>query len=169
MAHALSGCVGPGVVTRFRPPGLVTCRGLTRGGAGKRNGRVGDPTRPFVVNGCSGRIEPGQCFTGSGRRACQRCRRGCSSGPDLLAFVAFEARSLQPVAAFEVTDPSLGAGSVTLQPSLGAFGTGLLAAGDEHPGSAAASCGSSATRTGSSTASTSASGSARTTGCACWW
>ena len=43
---------------------LATWRGLTQGGgAEKRNGRVGDPTRPFVVNGCSGRIEPGQCFT----------------------------------------------------------------------------------------------------------
>src|SRR5665811_160664 len=55
------------------------------------------------------------------------------SGPDLLAFVAFEAGSLQAVAAFEVTDPSLGAGSVALHSSLGAFGSGLLTAGDEHP------------------------------------
>ena len=55
------------------------------------------------------------------------------SGPDLLAFVAFQAGSVQAVAAFEVTDPSFGTGSVALQPSLGAFGAGLLAAGDEHP------------------------------------
>ena len=54
------------------------------------------------------------------------------SGPDLLAFVAFEAGSVQAVAAFEVTDPSFGAGSVALEASLGAFGAGLLAAGDEH-------------------------------------
>src|SRR5665811_535756 len=55
------------------------------------------------------------------------------SGPDLLAFVAFEARSVQAVAAFEVADPSFGAGSVALQASLGASTAGLLAAGDEHP------------------------------------
>ena len=34
------------------------------------------------------------------------------SGPDLAAFVAFEAGSIHPVAAFEVTDPAFGAGSV---------------------------------------------------------
>src|SRR5450755_1220639 len=55
------------------------------------------------------------------------------SVPDLLAFVAFEAGSVHSVAAFEVTDSSLGARSVLLEPSLGAFGAGLLAAGDEHP------------------------------------
>src|SRR5665213_3126948 len=55
------------------------------------------------------------------------------SGPDLLAFVAFEAGSVQAVAAFEVTDPSFGARSVALHSSLGAFGAGLLTAGDEHP------------------------------------
>src|SRR5665213_3339548 len=55
------------------------------------------------------------------------------SGPDLLAFVAFEAGSVHPVAAFEVTDPSFGAGSIALHSSLGAFGAGLLAARDEHP------------------------------------
>src|SRR5664280_1233359 len=55
------------------------------------------------------------------------------SGPDLLAFVAFEAGSVQAVAAFEVTDPSFGARSVALHSSLGAFGAGLLAARDEHP------------------------------------
>jgi hypothetical protein len=32
-----------------------------------------------------------------------------------------------------MTDPSFGAGSVALHPSLGASGAGLLAAGDEHP------------------------------------
>src|SRR5664279_3045458 len=55
------------------------------------------------------------------------------SGPDLLAFVAFEAGPVQAVAAFEVADPSFGAGSVALHSALGAFGAGLLAAGDEHP------------------------------------
>src|SRR5665648_874161 len=55
------------------------------------------------------------------------------SGPDLLAFVAFEAGSVQSVAAFEVTDPAFRAGSVALHSSLGAFGAGLLTAGDEHP------------------------------------
>src|SRR5664280_2364156 len=55
------------------------------------------------------------------------------SGPDLLAFVAFEAGSVQAVAAFEVTDPPFGAGSVALHSSLGALGAGLLAARDEHP------------------------------------
>src|SRR5664279_3257951 len=55
------------------------------------------------------------------------------AGPDLLAFVALEAGSVQAVAAFEVTDPSLGARSVALHSSLGAFGAGLLAARDEHP------------------------------------
>src|SRR5665213_3799495 len=54
------------------------------------------------------------------------------AGPDLLAFIAFEAGSVQAVAAFEVTDPPLRARSVALQSSLGAFGAGLLAAGDEH-------------------------------------
>src|SRR5664279_1060610 len=54
------------------------------------------------------------------------------SGPDLLAFVAFEAGSVQAIAAFEVADPSLGAGSVALQPALGAFGAGLLTSSDEH-------------------------------------
>ena len=55
------------------------------------------------------------------------------SGPDLAAFVAFEARSVHPVAAFEVADPAFGSGSVALQPSLGAPAAGLLAAGDEDP------------------------------------
>ena len=41
------------------------------------------------------------------------------SGPDLLAFVAFEAGSVQAVAAFEVTDPSLCAGSVLLEAANG--------------------------------------------------
>ena len=50
------------------------------------------------------------------------------SGPDLLAFVAFEAASVQAVAAFEVADPSFGAGSVALHSSLGALGAGLLGA-----------------------------------------
>jgi hypothetical protein len=54
------------------------------------------------------------------------------SGPGLLAFVAFEPGSVQAVAAFEVADSAFGAGSVALQPSLGALGAGLLAAGDEH-------------------------------------
>ena len=40
--------------------------------------------------------------------------------------------TVQPVAAFEVADPAFGAGSVALQPSLGALGAGFLAAGDEH-------------------------------------
>ena len=55
------------------------------------------------------------------------------SGPDLAAFVAFESASVQAVAAFEVTYSAFGAGSVTLQPALGASAAGLLAAGDEHP------------------------------------
>ena len=55
------------------------------------------------------------------------------SRPDLAAFVAFEAGSVHPVAAFEVADPAFGPGSVALQPSLGAPAAGLLAAGDEHP------------------------------------
>src|SRR5437764_14097781 len=52
--------------------------------------------------------------------------------PDLLAFVALEARSPQSVAAFEVADPSFRAGSVLAQPALAAFGAVLLAASDEH-------------------------------------
>src|SRR6476646_3715402 len=55
------------------------------------------------------------------------------SGPDLPAFVSLEPGSVHTVAAFEVTDPALGAGSVARQPSLGAPAAGLLAAGDEHP------------------------------------
>jgi len=54
-------------------------------------------------------------------------------GPDLLALVALEAAAVQTVAAFEVADPSFGAGSVALQTALGASGAGLLAARDEHP------------------------------------
>ena len=55
------------------------------------------------------------------------------AGPDLLAFVAFQAGSVQAVAAFEVADSSFGARSVLLQAALGAIRTGLLAACDEHP------------------------------------
>jgi hypothetical protein len=55
------------------------------------------------------------------------------SGPDLPALVAFETRSVQAVATFEVTDPAYAAGPVALQPSLSACAGGLLAAGDEHP------------------------------------
>ena len=55
------------------------------------------------------------------------------SGPDLAAFVSLEPGSVHAVAAFEVTDPAFGAGSVALQPPLGASAAGLLAAGDEHP------------------------------------
>jgi hypothetical protein len=36
--------------------------------------------------------------------------QGRPLSPNLLAFVAFEAAAVQPVAAFEVTDPALGAG-----------------------------------------------------------
>src|SRR5438045_8092195 len=52
--------------------------------------------------------------------------------PDLMAFVAFEAAAVHPVAAFEVTDPALGACSVAPQAAGGAFGGGFLAASDEH-------------------------------------
>ena len=52
--------------------------------------------------------------------------------PDLPALVAFQAGSVQPVAAFEVTDPALLAGSVAPQPALGALGGRFLAASDEH-------------------------------------
>ena len=55
------------------------------------------------------------------------------SRPDLLALVAFETGSVHPVAAFEVADRAFGPGPVVLQPSLGAAGAGLLAAGDEPP------------------------------------
>src|SRR5664280_1370943 len=55
------------------------------------------------------------------------------SGPDLLAFVAFEPGSVQAVAAFEVADPAFRAGSVALHSSLGALGAGLLTARNEHP------------------------------------
>ena len=41
-------------------------------------------------------------------------------GPDPLAVVAFEPAAVHPVAAFEVADPSFGAGSVSPQPALGA-------------------------------------------------
>lgn len=54
------------------------------------------------------------------------------SGPDLMAFVALESRSVHGVAAVEVTDPSLGAGSVTLQSSLGAPAACLLTDGDGY-------------------------------------
>src|ERR1035437_7609323 len=53
--------------------------------------------------------------------------------PDLLALVAFEAAVAHPVAAFEVADASLLAGSVTLQAPIGASGARFLAARDEHP------------------------------------
>ena len=52
--------------------------------------------------------------------------------PDLPALVAFQAGSVQPVAAFEVADPALVAGSVAPQPALGALRAGFLAASDEH-------------------------------------
>ncbi len=55
------------------------------------------------------------------------------SGPDLVALVAFEARSAHAVAVSEVPDPAFCAGSVALQPSLGSAAARLLAAGDEHP------------------------------------
>jgi hypothetical protein len=54
------------------------------------------------------------------------------SGPDLAAFVSFESPAVQSVAAFEVADPAFGAGSISLQPSLGPAAAGLLAPGDEH-------------------------------------
>src|SRR5215213_832811 len=52
--------------------------------------------------------------------------------PDLLALVALQPAAVDAVAAFEVADPSFGAGSVALQPASGASGPGLLAARDEH-------------------------------------
>src|ERR1700687_871659 len=52
--------------------------------------------------------------------------------PDLPALVAFEARSGEPVASFEVAVAAFGAGAVAPQPALGAFRAGLLAASDEH-------------------------------------
>ena len=54
------------------------------------------------------------------------------SGPDLLAFVAFEAGSVQSVAAFAVPDSSFRAGSAAAKAALGALGAGLLAASDER-------------------------------------
>src|SRR5664279_4519000 len=53
-------------------------------------------------------------------------------GPDLLALGALQAAAAHPVAALEVADPALLAGSVALQPAIGASGAGFLAAGDEH-------------------------------------
>ena len=55
------------------------------------------------------------------------------SGPDLAAFVSLQAGSVQALAAFEVTDPAFGAGSVALQAPLRLAAAGLSAAGDEHP------------------------------------
>src|SRR6185437_15309260 len=52
--------------------------------------------------------------------------------PDLLSLVALQAGSVQPVAAFEVADPTLGAGSVARQPAPGVSGGGFLVASDEH-------------------------------------
>ena len=52
--------------------------------------------------------------------------------PDLPALVAFQAGAVQPVAAFEVTDPALRTRSVASHPTLGALRAGLLAASDEH-------------------------------------
>ena len=49
--------------------------------------------------------------------------------PDLLALVAFEAAAVQPVAAFEVADSSLGSGAVALQAALGASEPGCWRAG----------------------------------------
>ena len=57
---------------------------------------------------------------------------GRPSVPDLVAFVAFEAAAAQAVAAFEVADPSFGAGAVALSAAAGATGAGFLAAGDVH-------------------------------------
>src|ERR1039458_9773379 len=98
-----------------------------------RNGRAGWPARPFVVNGCSDRESFWSVSPGPDGERVSVVGEDRPSGPDLLAFVAFEAASAHPVAAFEVADPPLGAGSVALHPSLGAFGAGLLAARDEHP------------------------------------
>src|SRR5215218_3116438 len=53
------------------------------------------------------------------------------AGPDLLAFVAFEAAAAHAVAALEVADAAFGAGSVALHSALGAARAELLAAGDE--------------------------------------
>src|SRR5450755_4513128 len=50
--------------------------------------------------------------------------------PDLVAFVAFEPGSAQPVAAFEVADSALGAGAVAPSSAAGALRAGFLAAGD---------------------------------------
>src|ERR1035437_150381 len=98
-----------------------------------RNGRAGWPARPFVVSGCSDRESGWSVSPGSDGERVSVVGEDRPSGPDLLAFVAFEAAAVQSVAAFEVTDPPFGPGSVALHPALSAFGAGLVAAGDEHP------------------------------------
>ena len=93
-----------------------------------------DLTRPFVVNGfalieeLAGSVSPRP----DGERV-SVVGQDCPSSPDLAAFVSFEPRSVQAVAAFEVTDPAFGTGSVAPQSALGASAAGLLSAGDEHP------------------------------------
>src|SRR4051812_40146339 len=52
--------------------------------------------------------------------------------PDLLALVALEPAAVQGIAALEVADSSLGAGSVAPQAASAASRLGLLAARDEH-------------------------------------
>ena len=91
-----------------------------------------DLTRPVRSELGSGRAGV-QGFIGFGRRACQRCRRGSTIPSRSGGFPALEPGSVDAVAAFEVTDPAFGAGSVAREPALGAFGAGLVAAGDEHP------------------------------------
>src|SRR3954454_18422324 len=62
------------------------------------------------------------------------------AGPDPLPVVSLEAAAPEAVAAFEVADPTLGAGAVARQAFAGAARPGLVAAGDEHAlGSTAAS------------------------------
>ena len=52
--------------------------------------------------------------------------------PDPPPLVAFQAGSVQPVAAFEVADPALLASAVAPQPACAALGGWLLAASDEY-------------------------------------
>src|SRR5215213_1102710 len=56
------------------------------------------------------------------------------AGPDPLALVALEAAARQPIAALEVADPPLAAGTVAGQAPAGAPGARLGPSRDEGPG-----------------------------------
>ena len=112
-------------------PVLATCRGKTLERA--KRPRPGWWARPFRCEWVALVRSGFSVSVGSDGERVEVVGEDRPAGPDLLALVAFEAAAVEAVAAFEVADAALGAGSVALQPPLGAFGAGLLAAGDEHP------------------------------------